>query len=136
MTNHASGVMGPIPWTMIKEDLPAVFSTRRATRGLGTFFLPRGRAREMASVVEQTLRSTGWMSVEWRSVPVCFERFDRARRHAMPAIMQLAAIAGAGLGKPGRALERPRHYIETHAARPPAPGFAVGSLATSTVIYY
>jgi len=135
MTTHASGIIAPIPWTLITEDLPAVFSTTQAPRALGTFFLPRGRAREMASVVEQTLRSTGWMSVEWRSVPVCFERFDRARRHAMPAIMQLAAIAGAGIGKPGRALERARQYIETHAARHHARGFAVVSLSTSTVIY-
>jgi glutamate synthase domain-containing protein 1 len=135
MTTHASGVIAAIPWDLLAEDLPDAFSATRAPRALGTFFLPRSRAREMTAVVEQTLRSTGWTSVEWRSVPVCFERFDRARRQSMPAIMQIAAIAETGIGKPGRALERARVYMETHAARHQARGFAVVSLSTSTVIY-
>jgi glutamate synthase (ferredoxin) len=135
MTTHACGVIAPIPWELLTQDLPAAFSATRAPRALGTFFLPRSRAREMTAVVEQTLRSTGWRSVEWRSVPVCFERFDHARRQSMPAIMQIAAIAETGIGKPGRALERARVYIETHAARHHARGFAVVSLSTSTVIY-
>ena len=49
--------------------------------------------------------------------------------------MQLAAIAEAGLTRPGRALERARAYLETHAVRQQAHGFAVVSLSTRTVIY-
>lgn len=135
MTTHASGILAPIPWQLLAEDLAPAFASARATRALGTFFLPRNRVRELSGVVEQTLRSTGWATVEWRSVPVCFERFDYGRRQAMPAIMQLAAIAEAGLSRPWRALERAREYIEQHAARHQARGFAVVSLSTRTVIY-
>jgi glutamate synthase domain-containing protein 1 len=135
MTTHASGILAPIPWQLLADDLAPAFSTTRAARALGTFFLPRNRVRELTGVVEQTLRSTGWATVEWRSVPVCFEQFEYGRRQAMPAIMQLAAIAETGLSRPGRALERARAYIETHAARHQARGFAVVSLSTRTVIY-
>lgn len=135
MTTHASGILAPIPWQLLADDLAPAFSSTRAARALGTFFLPRSRVRELAGVIEQTLRSTGWATVEWRSVPVCFERFEYGRRQSMPAIMQLAAIAGAGMTKPVRALERARAYLETHAARHQARGFAVVSLSTRTVIY-
>jgi glutamate synthase (NADPH/NADH) large chain len=135
MTTHASGILAPIPWALLADELAPAFSTTRATRALGTFFLPRNRVRELTGVVEQTLRSTGWATVEWRCVPVCFERFEHGRRQAMPAIMQLAAIAEVGLSRPGRALERARAYIEPHAARQQARGFAVVSLSTRTVIY-
>jgi glutamate synthase (NADPH) large chain len=135
MTTHASGILAPIPWQLLAEDLSPAFSNTRSARALGTFFLPRNRVRELTGVVEQTLRSTGWATVEWRTVPVCFEHFEYGRRQSMPAIMQLAAIADAGMSKPGRALERARSYIETHAARQQARGFAVVSLSTRTVIY-
>jgi glutamate synthase (NADPH) large chain len=135
MTTHASGILARIPWDLLADELSPAFSTTRAVRALGTFFLPRNRVRELTGVVEQTLRSTGWATVEWRSVPVCFERFEHGRRQSMPAIMQLAAIAEAGMNRPGRALERARAYIEMHAARQQARGFAVVSLSTRTVIY-
>lgn len=135
MTTHASGILAPIPWALLADELAPAFFSTRAARALGTFFLPRNRVRELTGVVEQTLRSTGWATVEWRSVPVCFERFEYERRQAMPGIMQLAAIAEAGLNRPGRALERARAYLETHAARHQARGFAVVSLSTRTVIY-
>lgn len=135
MTTHASGILAPIPWDLLTGELSPAFSSTRTARALGTFFLPRSRARELTGVVEQTLRSTGWATVEWRSVPVCFERFDYGRRNGMPAIMQLAAIAEPGMSRPGRALDRARTYIETHAARQQARGFAVVSLSTRTVIY-
>ena len=135
MTTHASGILAPIPWALLADDLPPAFGTARAPRALGTFFLPRNRVRELTGVIEQTLRSTGWATAEWRSVPVCFERFAYRRRQSMPTIMQLAAIADVGLTRPGRALQRARAYIETHAARQQARGFAVVSLSTQTVIY-
>src|SRR5260370_29509413 len=103
MTTHASGVIAPIPWDLLAEDLPDAFSATRAPRALGTFFLPRGRAREMTCVVEQTLRSTGWTNVQWRSVPVCFERFDRVRRQSLPAVSEPAPTAGTGTGQPSPA---------------------------------
>src|SRR5258708_6298979 len=87
MTTHASGILAPIPWDLLADELSPAFSSTRAARALGTFFLPRSRVRELTGVVEQTLRSTGWATVEWRRVPVCFERFEHGRRQSMPAIM-------------------------------------------------
>ena len=84
---------------------------------------------------QDTLQSTGWTSLQWRRVPVCFERFDFERRQAMPAILQVAAVAQTGIGRAPLALDRVRLYLETHAARQHARGFAVVSLSTSTVIY-
>src|SRR5258708_31644506 len=79
MTTHASGVIAPIPWELLMEDLPGSFSATRAPRALGTFFLPRSRAREMTAVVEQTRRSTGWTSVERRTRPGGLPRFHPHR---------------------------------------------------------
>src|SRR5205085_2292512 len=73
--------------------------------------------------------------LHWRRVPVCFDHFDYQRREAMPAILQLAAIAEPVEGKPAQGLEKVRTYLETHAARQQARGFAVVSLSTRTVIY-
>jgi glutamate synthase domain-containing protein 1 len=135
MTTHACGILAPIPWKLLTDDLPPVFITTRERRALGMFFLPRGRVREMTGLIEDTLAATGWTSLKWRHVPVCFERFDRQRRQAMPAIVQLAAIAQVRPGIPPRSLEKVRVYLETHAARHRARGFAVVSLSTRTVIY-
>jgi len=135
MTTHACGIVAPIPWELLSDDLSPVFFTARERRALGTFFFPRGRVKEMTGIVEDTLSSTGWTSLQWRRVPVCFERFDRERRQSMPAILQLAAIAQRGATNPARTLEKVRVYLETHAARQHARGFAVVSLSTRTVIY-
>jgi glutamate synthase (NADPH) large chain len=135
MTTHACGIVAPIPWELLSDDLSPVFFTARERRALGTFFFPRGRVKEMTGIVEDTLYSTGWTSLQWRRVPVCFERFDRERRQSMPAILQLAAIAQRGATNPARTLEKVRVYLETHAARQHARGFAVVSLSTRTVIY-
>jgi glutamate synthase (NADPH) large chain len=135
MTRHACGIVAPIPWELLSDDLPPVFFTARERRALGTFFFPRGRVREMTGIVEDTLYATGWTSLQWRRVPVCFERFDRERRQAMPAILQVAALAQKGAADPGRVLDKVRRYLETHAARQQARGFAVVSLSTRTVIY-
>jgi len=135
MTRHACGIVAPISWELLGDELPPVYVTANERRALGTFFFPRGRAREMSGIVEDTLYSTGWTSLQWRQVPVCFESFDRERRHGMPVIVQLAAIATRGIVNPARALEKVRVYLETHAARQHARGFAVVSLSTRTVIY-
>jgi glutamate synthase domain-containing protein 1 len=135
MTTHACGIVAPIPWELLAEDLPPVFSAARERRALGTFFIPRARVREMTGIIEETLQSTGWTSLTWRPVPVCFDGFDSERRQAMPAIVQVAAVAQKGVGKPARALDKVRVYLETHAARQQARGFAVVSLSTRTVIY-
>lgn len=135
MTTHACGIVAPIPWDLLSDDLSPVFFTARERRALGTFFFPRGRVKEMTGIVEDTLYATGWTSLQWRRVPVCFERFDRERRQAMPAILQLAALAQKGATNPARTLEKVRVYLETHAARQHARGFAVVSLSTRTVIY-
>jgi glutamate synthase domain-containing protein 1 len=134
-TTHACGIVAPIPWELLSEDLPPVFSNARERRALGAFFMPRARARELTGIVEQTMLATGWTTLQWRRVPVCFEGFDSRRREAMPAILQVAAVAGKGAGKPPRALDKVRLYLETHALRQQARGFAVVSLSTSTVIY-
>ena len=135
MTTHACGIVAPISWELLSDELPPVFFTARDRRALGSFFFPRGRVKEMTGIVEDTLYSTGWTSLQWRRVPVCFERFDRERRQAMPAIVQLAAIAQEEVLNAARALEKVRVYLETHAARQHARGFAVVSLSTRTVIY-
>jgi len=134
-TTHACGIVAPIPWALLTDELPPVFSTTRERRALGTFFMPRARVREMSGIVEDTLQSTGWTSLQWRRVPVCFEGFDFERRQAMPAILQVAAVSQKGIGKAPLALDKVRLYLETHAARQQARGFAVVSLSTSTVIY-
>jgi glutamate synthase domain-containing protein 1 len=136
-TTHACGIVAPIPWGLLTNDLPPLFSIAKERRALGTFFMPRARVRELSGIVEQTLHATGWTSLQWRHVPVCFDGFDSQRRDGMPAILQLAAVAEKGIGKPARthALERVRRYLETHAVRQQARGFAVVSLSTSTVIY-
>jgi glutamate synthase domain-containing protein 1 len=136
-TTHACGIVAPIPWGLLTTDLPPLFAIAKERRALGTFFVPRTRVRELTGIVEQTLHATGWTSLQWRQVPVCFDGFDSQRREGMPAILQLAAVAEKGIGKPARmlALEKVRRYLETHAARQQARGFAVVSLSTSTVIY-
>lgn len=134
-TTHACGIVAPIPWELLTDDLPPVFSIARERRALGTFFMPRARVRELTGVVEGTLHSTGWTSLSWRRVPVCFDNFDNERRQSMPAILQLAAIAQTGEQKPALTLDKVRSYLETHAARQHARGFAVVSLSTRTVIY-
>jgi glutamate synthase (NADPH/NADH) large chain len=134
-TTHACGIVAPIPWELLTDDLAPVFSTTRGQRALGTFFMPRARVREMTGVIEETLQSTGWTHLHWRRVPVCFDRFDYERREGMPAILQVAAIAQAAKGKPAQGLDKVRSYLETHAARHHARGFAVVSLSTRTVIY-
>src|SRR5258708_39615762 len=55
MTTHACGMVAPIPWELLADELPAVFSAERERRTLGTLFIPRGRVREMSGIVEQTL---------------------------------------------------------------------------------
>lgn len=134
-TTHACGIVAPIPWALLTDELPPVFSNTRERRALGTFFMPRARVRELTGIVEQTLLATGWTTLQWRRVPVCFDGFDYQRREAMPAILQVAAIAGKGAGRPPRTLDKVRLYLETHALRQQARGFAVVSLSTSTVIY-
>jgi glutamate synthase domain-containing protein 1 len=136
-TTHACGIVAPIPWGLLTNDLPPLFSLAKERRALGTFFMPRARVRELSGIVEQTLHATGWTSLQWRHVPVCFDGFDSQRRDAMPAILQLAAVAEKGIGKPARtlALNNVRRYLEMHAVRQQARGFAVVSLSTSTVIY-
>ena len=134
-TTHACGIVAPIPWDLLTEDLPPVFSNARERRALGAFFMPRARMRELTGIVEQTMLATGWTTLEWRRVPVCFKGFDARRRDAMPAILQVAALAGKGAARPPRALDKVRLYLETHALRQQARGFAVVSLSTSTVIY-
>lgn len=134
-TTHACGMVAPIPWELLSDELPPVFSVARGRRALGTFFMPRARVREMTGVVEGTLHSTGWSSLHWRRVPVCFDHFNHERRLAMPAILQVAAIARADAGQPAVSLDRVRQYLETHAVRQQARGFAVVSLSTQTVIY-
>jgi glutamate synthase (NADPH) large chain len=134
-TTLACGIVAPIPWELLTGELPPAFSVARGRRALGTFFMPRARVLEMTGVVESTLRSTGWTNLNWRKVPVCFDQFDGERREVMPAILQLAAIAPEAEGQPARGLDKVRTYLETHAARPPARGFAVVSLSTRTVIY-
>jgi glutamate synthase domain-containing protein 1 len=134
-TTHACGIVAPIPWELLTDELPPVFSNARERRALGTFFMPRGRMRELTGIVEQTLLATGWTTLQWRRVPVCFDGFDHQRRESLPAILQLAAIAEKGPGRPPRALDKVRLYLETHALRQQARGFAVVSLSTSTVIY-
>ena len=134
-TTHACGMLAPIPWELLTDELPPVFSVARERRALGTFFIPRARVREMTGVVEGTLHSTGWTSLHWRRVPVCFDNFDYERRQAMPAILQVAAIGRAEEGKPALALDKVRSYLETHAVRQQARGFSVVSLSTRTVIY-
>jgi hypothetical protein len=59
MTLDASGIIAPIPWTLLLQNLPAVYSGGQRTRALGTFFIPRDRLRELRGVAEQTLRATG-----------------------------------------------------------------------------
>ena len=81
-TTHACGIVAPIPWELLAEELPPVFSIARERRALGTFFMPRARVREMTGIVENTLQSTGWTSLQWRRVPVCFDGFDYERRQA------------------------------------------------------
>lgn len=134
-TTHACGIVAPIPWELLTDDLPPVFAIARGRRALGTFFMPRARVRELTGIVESTLQSTGWTNLHWRRVPVCFDRFDCARREGMPAILQVAAIAEPAEGKPAHGLDKVRNYLETHAARHHARGFAVVSLSTRTVIY-
>lgn len=134
-TTHACGIVAPIPWELLTDDLSPVFTQARGRRAVGTFFMPRGRVRELMGIVEQTLLATGWTTLQWRRVPVCFDGFDARRRETMPAILQLAAIADKGAGRPPRALDKVRLYLETHALRQQARGFAVVSLSTSTVIY-
>jgi glutamate synthase (NADPH/NADH) large chain len=134
-TTHACGMVAPIPWELLTDELPPVFSIARERRALGTFFMPRARVREMTGVVEGTLHSTGWTSLHWRRVPVCFDNFDHERRQALPAILQVAAIGRPEEGRPALALDKVRNYLETHAVRQQARGFAVVSLSTRTVIY-
>ena len=135
MTTDACGIVAPIPWELLADDLPPIFSVARARRALGTFFLPRTRTREMTAIIEDTLRSTGWGTLEWRRVPVSFDRFSAARREHMPAIVQVAAVAN-GPGGPARgSLDKARAYLELHAARHEARGFSVVSLSTQMVIY-
>ena len=133
MTTHACGILAPIPWNLLTAELPPGFLATEQRRALGTFFMPRGRVREITGIVEETLQSTGWTSLHWRKVPVCFDRFDHQRRQAMPAILQVAAIAKRG--KAARSLDKVKLYLETHAARQHAREFAVVSLSTQTVIY-
>ena len=66
---------------------------------------------------------------------MCFDNFDYERRQGMPAILQLAAIGRAEDGQPALSLDKVRNYLETHAVRQQARGFAVVSLSTQTVIY-
>lgn len=134
-TTHACGLVAPISWELLADELPPVFAIARERRALGTFFMPRARVREISGIVEDTLQSTGWSSLHWRHVPVCFDGFDYERRQAMPAILQVATVAQKGIGTPALALDKVRLYLETHAARQQARGFAVVSLSTSTVIY-
>jgi len=135
MTTDACGILAPIPWRLLADELPPVFSVARAPRALGAFFLPRTRTREMTALIEETLRATGWRTLEWRRVPVSFERFSSARREHMPAIVQVAAVADAGSGPARGSLDKARACLESHAQRHDARGFGVVSLSTQTVIY-
>lgn len=135
MTTDACGILAPIPWELLAEDLPPIFSVARARRALGVFFLPRNRTREMTAIIEDTLRSTGWGTMEWRRVPVSFERFSPARREHMPAIVQVAAVADGPDGPARGSLDKTRAYLELHAIRHEARGFSVVSLSTQMVIY-
>jgi glutamate synthase domain-containing protein 1 len=109
MTTHACGILAPIPWNLLTAELPPGFLATEQRRALGTFFMPRGRVREITGIVEETLQSTGWTSLHWRNVPVCFDRFDHQRRQAMPAILQVRR-SRSGQGRPlarqGQALSR------------------------------
>lgn len=135
MTTDACGIVAPIPWELLTEELPPIFSVARARRALGSFFLPRTRTREMTAIIEETLRATGWNTLEWRRVPVSFERFSPARRELMPAIVQVAAVADARVGPAPGSLDKARAYLESHALRHEARGFGVVSLSTQMVIY-
>ena len=66
---------------------------------------------------------------------MCFDNFDYERREALPAILQVAAIGRTEGGKAALSLDKVRHYLETHAVRQQARGFAVVSLSTQTVVY-
>ncbi len=134
MNTDACGIVAPIPWNLLADDLPPIFSVARTRRALGAFFLPRTRTREMTAIIEETLRSTGWGTLEWRRVPVSFERFSPARRAHLPAIVQVAAV-GDGQGPARGSLDKARRYLELHALRHEARGFAVVSLSTQMVIY-
>lgn len=135
MNTDACGIVAPIPWTLLTEELPPVFSVARTRRALGAFFLPRTRTREMTAMVEETLRATGWGTLEWRRVPVSFERFSPARRAHMPAIVQVAAVADAPGGPAPGSLDRARAHLASQALRHEARGFGVVSLSTQMVIY-
>ena len=135
MAIDACGILAPIPWKLLEQELPPIFSVASARRAFGAFFLPRNRTREMTGVIEVTLRSTGWSTLEWRRVPVSFERFSPARRQHMPAIVQVAAVADGARGPAHGSLDKARAYLESHASRHEARGFAVVSLSTQMVIY-
>ncbi|MCA1652458.1 MAG: alpha-hydroxy-acid oxidizing protein, partial [Acidobacteria bacterium] len=130
-----SGILTQIPWELLIEDLPPVFARQDARRMLGAFFLPRRHAQELMALIERTLADAGWTSLTWRTVPVCFDGLDRVRDREVPAIMQIAGIAGAQIADADASLYRAQLQIEQLGVRFRADGFPVVSLSMRTVVY-
>lgn len=130
-----SGILTQIPWPVLADDLPAVFTQEHARRALGMFFMPRGRVAALKDTVAAELHRAGFTGCCWRTVPVSFESFDRRRTADLPAIVQVAVIASDDVGDPDSALYRVRQRIESATTSDVAQGFAVVSLSSRTVVY-
>jgi glutamate synthase domain-containing protein 2/glutamate synthase domain-containing protein 1/glutamate synthase domain-containing protein 3 len=130
-----SGILTQIPWELLIEDLPPAFTREDARRMAGVLFLPHRHAHELMPLVERTLADAGWTSLTWRTVPVCFDGLDRVRDREVPAIVQIAGIAGAQVVNADASLYHAQLRIEDLGTRFRADGFAVVSLSTRTVVY-
>ena len=130
-----SGILTQIPWELLIEDLPPAFTREDARRMAGMLFLPRRYAHELMPLIEGTLTDAGWTSLTWRTVPVCFDGLDHVRYREVPAIVQIAGIAGARVTNADASLYRAQLRIEDLGATFRADGFAVVSLSTRTVVY-
>ena len=130
-----SGILTQIPWSVLADDLPAVFTHEYARRALGMFFMPRGRVAVLKDTVAAELHRAGFAGCCWRTVPVSFGSLERRRTADLPAIVQVAVIASDEVGDLDAALSRVWQRIESATTADVSRGFEVVSLSSRTVVY-
>ena len=130
-----AGILTQIPWPLLADDLPAVFSVETAApRALGCVFMPRRGRVEARTAIERILAGCGFDRIAWRAVPISFDAIDADRRAGVPAVLQVAAIGRMPADEAEAALYRARVRIDAELA---AKGhdFSLVSLSTRTVVY-